>query len=302
MITAGLLAWLGAPRLIAWRSAPDSEGGTDQIQAIHGDDLYQPSVGQDGKNVIWVPTQDDLMQAMLEALNIQPDDILYDLGSGDGKIVINAAQQYNINAVGIEYDPQLVELAKRNAARAGVEDQTTFVRGDIFQEDFSNASAVALYLLPELNLKLKPTILSMRPGTRVVSNTFDMGTWPADTTIELDRSTRAYYWVVPARVQGRWQLEDSTNNTVGELDLRQEFQLVGGEVVINGEVFTILSGRMEGEAITFTYGHRTANGDRSHGSFQGTVRADRLQGTLNKQAKQQQLTGRLRASQRQGLT
>jgi hypothetical protein len=133
----------------------------------------------------------------------------------------------------------------------------------------------------------------MRQGTRVVSNSFNMGIWPADTTIELDSSTRAYYWVVPARVQGRWQLVDSSSNPVGELDLRQEFQLLQGQVVINGEAFTLLSGRMKGETISFNYGHRTASGERVQGQFQGTAQAGQLQGTLSKQARQQQLTGRL---------
>ena len=207
--------------------------------------------------------------------------------------MITAAQRYNIRAVGIEYNSELVSLARRNALRAGVGDRASFIQGDIFKEDFSKASVLALYLLPELNLKLKPIILAMPPGTRVVSNTFDMGSWPADATIELDPSNRAYYWVVPARVMGRWQLHDPTGTAVAQLELRQDFQLLSGGLVRDGERLPILSGRMQGEAITFSYGKATPVGPSVQGSFQGTVRAGRLEGSLSEAGRPSQpLTGR----------
>lgn len=280
LVASVLLVWLLPP--VAARA--------DGSQATPGDVLYQPSVGQEGKDVIWVPTPDALMQAMLDIANIQDGDILYDLGSGDGKIVIGAAQRYGIKAVGIEYNPDLVALAKRHAARAAVNDKVTFIRGDIFKEDFSEATVLTLYLLPQLNVKLKPTILAMRPGTRVVSNSFDMGTWPADATIELEGG-RGYFWVVPASVQGRWQLDAQGAKSAAELDIQQSFQLLGGRLLLNGESLSILSGRMRGEAISFTYGTRSANGDQPRGTFKGTVRAGILAGTLSDQGVDVQLSG-----------
>jgi hypothetical protein len=290
-ITAALVGCLITQQWTVSAAPQASEEAVSEKKSSHGDDLYEPSVGQEGKNVIWVPTPDPLMQAMLEILKIQPNDILYDLGSGDGKIVIDAAQRYKIKAVGIEYNPDLVALARRHAVRAGVQDRATFIHGDIFIEDFSQASVLALYLLPDLNLKLKPTILAMRPGTRVVSNTFNMGSWPADATIELDSGNRAYYWVVPAKVQGRWQMDDARGDAIAELDLRQEFQLLQGTVRLNGETMPILSGRMLGETINLTYGPRAASGAQPQGTFQGSVEAGRLQGVLNDQTRQRPVTG-----------
>ena len=281
MVASALLVWLLPIRAV----------GADYFRQIHGDALYEPSVGQQGKDVIWVPTADALMQAMLEIVKIQPDDILYDLGSGDGKIVIGAAQQYGIKAVGIEYNPDLVLLANRNSVRAAVSDKVTFIQGDIFKEDFRAATVLTLYLLPELNMKLKPIILAMRPGTRVVSNTFDMGTWSADTTIEVPGG-RGYFWVVPAQVQGRWQLGDPSAKPALELDIQQTFQMLSGRLLLNGESLSILSGRMQGEAIALTYGTRTSRGDQVRGTFQGTVRAGALTGTLSDQGVERLMAGR----------
>jgi SAM-dependent methyltransferase len=302
ILTAGLLTWLAPCQLTASDATQKTNEDVNQTRDIHGDNLYQPSVGQDGKNVIWVPTPDALMQVMLEVVNIQSNDVLYDLGSGDGKIVITAAQRYAIEAVGIEYNPDLVSLARRNALRAGVEGKVTFIQGDIFKEDFSKASVLALYLLPELNIRLKPTILAMRPGTRVVSNTFNMGSWPADITIELDDSSRAYYWVVPAKVEGRWRLDDPASKPVGQLEIRQDFQILSGGLLLNGERLAILSGRMQGESITFTYGSQTPAGSTARGTFEGMVQAGDLTGSLREQGKQpQQLSGRQVKKGRQTL-
>jgi len=281
VLTAGLLGLLTVWTYPASANPLNIQEEVDQAKEIHGDELYQPSVGQEGKHVIWIPTPDALVQAMLDIVKIQPSDILYDLGSGDGKIVIAAAQRYTIKAVGIEYNPDLVALARRNALRAGVQERASFIHGDIFKEDFRTATVLTLYLLPDLNLKLKPTILAMAPGTRVVSNAFDMGGWPADATIELDPSRRAYYWVVPARVQGRWQLDDPAGTALAELELRQDFQLLSGTMLLGGEQFSIVSGRMQGEAITFSYGRSTPAGSTVLGSFQGTVQAGRLEGSLS---------------------
>lgn len=292
-VAAGVLGWPAAWLHPAAAVTPAIEEEVNQSKEIHGDELYQPNVGQEGKHVIWVPTPDALVQAMLDIAKIQPDDILYDLGSGDGKIVIAAAQRYGIKAVGIEYNPDLVSLARRNALRAGVGDRAIFIHGDIFKEDFSKASTLALYLLPDLNLKLKPTILAMPPGTRVVSNAFDMGDWPADAVIDLDGGQRAYFWLVPARVQGRWQLDDSAGTTLAELELKQDYQLLSGSIVLGGERFSIVSGRLEGATITFSYGRATPAGSTVLGNFSGRVEAGALAGRLSAgETSPEPLTGR----------
>jgi tRNA G37 N-methylase Trm5 len=154
-----------------------------------GDDKYKPSIGQEGKDVIWVPTGDELVTNMLKIAKVGPSDLVYDLGAGDGKIAIAAAKQFGATAVGIEFNPEMAALGQRNAERAGVSKKVKIIQGDIFKEDFSKATVVTMYLLPELNLKLRPTILKMKPGTRVVSHAFTMGDWEADA--EVDSPARA---------------------------------------------------------------------------------------------------------------
>src|SRR6188768_1521809 len=143
---------------------------------------FEPQVGQAGKDVVWVPTPQVLVEKMLDMAKVTPQDIVYDLGSGDGRTVITAAKR-GARAFGIEYNPDMVELSKKNAAAAGVnEDRATFMRADLFETDFSKATVITMFLLPDINLKLRPKILDMRPGTRIVSNTFTMGEWEADVT------------------------------------------------------------------------------------------------------------------------
>ena len=171
---------------------------------------YVPEVGQEGKDVVWVPTAQTLVDKMLDMAEVKPGDYVIDLGSGDGRTVIAAAKR-GAKALGIEYNARMVELAKRNAARAGVADRATFVEGDIFASDFSEATVLTLFLLPEINLRLLPTILNMKPGTRVVSNSFDMGSWKPDQTAEVTRDCKTYcqalLWIVPAKVEGTWQMQ-----------------------------------------------------------------------------------------------
>ena len=153
-------------------------------QVKPGDEVYQPTPGQAGKDVVWIPTPDALVTRMLEAVKTTKDDVVYDLGSGDGKIPIAAAKEYGAKAVGIEYNPEMAELARRNVKRAGVDNLVSIITGDIFVEDFSKATVVTMYLLPQLNVKLRPTILEMKPGTRVTSHQFDMGDWEPDQHAE----------------------------------------------------------------------------------------------------------------------
>lgn len=193
-----------------------------------GDDIYQPTIGQSGKDVIWVPTQDSLTTKMLEAANVKPTDLVVDLGAGDGKIAIAAARQFGASAVGIEYKKEMADLARRNVKRAGVEDKVKIIQGDIFVEDFSAATVVTMYLLPDLNLKLRPTLLKMSPGTRIVSNGFNLGDWEPDEIIGTEPAF-AYLWVVPADVSGKWTITGLEGARSAEIDLTQRHQHVGGD-------------------------------------------------------------------------
>jgi SAM-dependent methyltransferase len=193
---------------------------------------YQPQVGQPGKDVVWVPTQQDLVDRMLEIAKVTPKDYVIDLGSGDGRTVITAAK-LGAEAVGIEYNPDMVELSKLNAAQAGVGAKASFVKADLFESDFSKATVITMFLLPHINLRLRPKLLDLKPGTRVVSNSFTMEDWEADGTIALESGClswcTAYLWIIPAKVEGKWQLSN------GLLDIQQKFQMISGTLALGGE-------------------------------------------------------------------
>ena len=185
---------------------------------------FQPQVGQDGKDVIWVPTPQALVDKMLEMAKVTPKDYLIDLGSGDGRTVITAAKRGS-KALGIEYNPDMVELSKQSAIKEGVADKASFVRADLFESDFSHAQVITMFLLSSINLKLRPKILDLTPGTRIVSNTFDMSDWKPDETATLPGCNSwctAHLWIVPAKVAGAWTLPQ------GELTLNQTFQNITG--------------------------------------------------------------------------
>lgn len=211
-------------------------------QAGQAGKAYEPRVGQAGKDVVWVPTPDALVEKMLALAKVTPDDYLIDLGSGDGRTVIAAAKR-GTRAHGIEYNAEMVELSKRNAAAEGVADKATFARADLFESDFSRATVITMFLLPQINLKLRPKILDLKPGTRVVSNSFTMGEWEADETASTNDDCSgwctALLWIVPAKAGGTWQLPD------GELVLKQNYQIVTG----TWKGAAITSGRLRGEEI-----------------------------------------------------
>ena len=167
---------------------------------------FEPQVGQAGKDVIWVPTPEEVVERMLTMAQVGPNDFVMDLGSGDGRTVIMAAKKFGARALGIEYNPDMVKLSQDNAQKAGVTERAQFRRADIFATDFSQATVITLYLLPALNMKLRPTILSMKPGTRVASHSFTMEDWEADEISTMD-GRRAYFWIVPANVMGSWALD-----------------------------------------------------------------------------------------------
>ena len=229
---------------------------------------YEPKSGQDGKDVVWVPTPESLVDRMLEMAAITKDDYLVDLGSGDGRTVITAAKR-GTRAHGIEYNPDMVALSQRNAKAEGVADRATFERADIFESDFSKASVVTLFLLSNLNVKLRPTLLDMKPGTRVVSNSFDMGDWEPDERAEVSHECRNYCralkWVIPAKVEGTWRLGE------GELKLTQKYQMLEGTLVIGGKSLPISAAKMDGTKIAFTVDNRRYTGEVAGGAITGQV-------------------------------
>ena len=235
---------------------------------------YEPSVGQSGKDVVWVPTPQALVDRMLDMAKLTPSDIHYDLGSGDGRTVITVAKRGG-RAHGIEYNPEMVELARRNAQKEGVADKAIFTRGDIFTAEsikaYTQASVITLFLLPDLNVKLRPTLLDMKPGVRVVSNSFTMGDWKEDEKISAggDCSSwcTAYLWIVPAKVSGNWK------TSRGTLNLKQEYQMISGTLV-QGNVNAIISdAKMNGEQITFTAGGAQYSGRVNGNAIEGTYKA-----------------------------
>jgi len=215
-------------------------------------ETYTPKLGQMGKDVMWLPTRDELVTQMLAAARVGPDDEVVDLGAGDGKIPIAAARQFGARAWGIEYNKDLAALAQRNAQRAGVADRVRIVHGDIFKEDFSKATVVTMYLLEELNAQLRPTILAMRPGTRVLSNSFSMGDWEPDQVIRAGTNT-GYFWTVPAAVAGQWSVQGLAPQGPAVLRLSQRHQRVGGTLAWGGQTQTLLGARLEGADLHFSF-------------------------------------------------
>ncbi|WP_397475022.1 SAM-dependent methyltransferase [Pusillimonas sp.] len=230
---------------------------------------YQPTVGQVGKDVVWVPTSQDLVDIMLDMAELQPDDKLVDLGAGDGRTVISAAKR-GITARGIEYNPDLVAMAQSAARQENVADRVSFEQADIFESDFSDATVVTLFLLPKLNMRLRPTLLDMPPGTRVVSNSFLMEDWePDDTRMASEDCSGhciAYKWVVPAKVAGDWQLNDK------RLVLDQKFQKLEGQVQEGDQATPLEEARVHGKNVAFN-----VNGQR----YEGEIDGDKMRGTID---------------------
>jgi hypothetical protein len=215
---------------------------------------FEPQVGQSGKDVIWVPTPDDVVERMLTMAQVTANDFVWDLGAGDGKIAIMAARKFGARATGIEYNPDMVKHANANAEKAGVQGtgagKATIRHGDIFATDFSQATVITLYLLPALNMKLRPTILSMRPGTRIVSHSFSMEDWDADEISSVD-GRRAYFWVVPANVNGNWALEAGGQKL--DMHFEQTFQKISGTVQFGPVAGGLRQPRLRGTEIAFAY-------------------------------------------------
>jgi len=236
---------------------------------------FTPQVGQEGKDVIWVPTPQALVEKMLDMAKLTAQDIHYDLGSGDGRTVITAAKR-GAQAVGVEFNPDMVALSERTAAKEGVSAKAKFINGDIFQTDFSHATVVTLYLLPSLNVKLRPTILKMKPGTRVVSHAFTMDEWQPDQTENVEGRT-AYLWIVPAPVEGAWRWNGSGNGPKSyEVALRQQFQKIEGTARLDGRPGQLRDVNLRGDQINFT----VLDADGARRDFSGRVSGNTMQGVV----------------------
>ena len=231
---------------------------------------FEPSSGQPGKDVVWVPTPQALVDKMLDIAKLTSTDVHMDLGSGDGRTVITAAKR-GARSTGIEYNPDMVELSKQNAVKAGVSDKATFVKADLFETDFSKATVITLFLLPDINLKLRPKILDLKPGTRIVSNTFTMGEWKDDETATVDEAAgcsyycTAHLWIVPAKVTGTW------HSAQGDLTLKQEFQMAQGSLKSGANTVAISNTKLRADQFSFSAGGATYAGRVNGNTIEGTV-------------------------------
>jgi precorrin-6B methylase 2 len=243
-------------------AAPQTKPATPPAQETPK--TFEPQVGQAGKDVVWVPTPQSLVDKMLEMGKVTPKDYVIDLGSGDGRTVITAAKRGS-TAMGIEYNPDMVELSKKNAIAAGVTDKATFMKADLFETDFSKAQVITMFLLPSINMKLRPKLLDMKPGTRIVSNSFTMEDWQADQTETVKEDCpnwcTAYMWIVPAKVEGTWQVGKDA------LTLKQQFQMLSGTLGAT----PISDAKMSGEEITFHVGNVTYTGHVSGNTIKGST-------------------------------
>lgn len=232
--------------------------------AVAQDKPFEPTVGQAGKDVVWVPSPDALVEKMLDMARVTANDVVLDLGSGDGKTVIAAARR-GARAFGVEYNPDMVALSRQRIQSAGVARLATIDQGDLFEADLSKATVITMFLLPDINLKLRPKILDLRPGTRIVSNSFTMGEWEEDESQRVTENCtswcNALLWIVPAKVDGTWRVGNET------LTLNQTFQQVSGTL---GSA-TISAGRLNGAEITFSVGDRTYRGTVNGGAMKGTI-------------------------------
>ncbi len=217
-------------------------------------DQFEPQYGQEGKDVVWVPTPQALVDTMLDLAQVTPDDYVIDLGSGDGRTVITAAKR-GARALGIEYNPEMVALSTRNAEVEGVSDRATFINADLFETDFSEATVITMFLLTSINIKLRPKILDLKPGTRIVSNTFDMGDWSPDAQATTSDNNSEYsydtalLWIVPTKVEGTWHMAD------GDITFAQKYQVISGTINNGGSDIPIENGILRGSEISFAAGN-----------------------------------------------
>ncbi len=232
---------------------------------------YEPQYNQWGKDVAWWPTSEVLVDKMLDMAKVTSDDFVIDLGSGDGRTVIAAAKR-GARALGIEYNPNLVALSNRNAAKENVGEKAQFVEADLFESDFSQATVITMFLSDTLNLRLRPKILNLKPGTRVVSTSFTMADWKPDETVSVENNKgcssycTALLWIVPAKVEGTWKLLE------GEITFRQRFQTFSGTFKSGANTVAVKNGKLSGDLISFSIGGANysgrVNGDTVEGIYE----------------------------------
>jgi SAM-dependent methyltransferase len=232
---------------------------------------YEPQYNQWGKDVAWWPTSQVLLDKMLDMAKVTSEDFVIDLGSGDGRTVITAAKR-GARALGIEYNPNLVALSKRNAAKENVGERAQFVEGDLFESDFSQATVITMFLSDTLNLRLRQRILNLKPGTRVLSTSFTMGEWKPDETVSVEENKgcssycTALLWIVPAKVEGTWKLLE------GEITFTQRFQRFSGTFKSGSNNVAIKNGQLRGDLISFSIGDANytgrVNGDTMEGIYE----------------------------------
>lgn len=254
--------WLAAALLAA------SLGACAQVQKA---EEFKPQVGQAGKDVIWVPTPEEVVERMLKMANAGPNDFVVDLGSGDGRIAIAAAKKFGARAMGVEFNPSMVTLSRREAQKQGVANRVQFVNADIFQTDFSKATIITMYLLPDLNLKLRPRILDMKPGTRVASHQFNMGDWEPDEAAVVD-GRNAYLWIVPAKVAGAWHVQ--AGGQAWDLTLTQSFQKIAGVAKAGERGADLRDLKLKGDQISFVIEESARH------EFSGRVNGNAMEGAV----------------------
>jgi RNA cap guanine-N2 methyltransferase len=245
------------------------------LPASAAQETYKPKIGQKGKDVVWIPSPEGMVEKMLDMARVTPQDFVIDLGSGDGRNVIAAARR-GARALGVEYNADLVVLSRDAAAAAGVADKATFVQGDMYEADISKATVLVLFLIPMNLWKLTPKFLQLAPGTRIVSNTYEIGGgWEPDETDRLPQCLSwcvAHLYVVPADIAGTWALPD------GELALEQQFQNVTGTREIGGIQVPVENGKLRGSEIRFTVNAveytGIVKGDTMHGTARGRVTSE----------------------------
>jgi SAM-dependent methyltransferase len=228
-------------------------------------------------DVPYVPTPENVVQKMLEMVNVGKDDLVYDLGCGDGRIVIAAVQESGARGVCVDISEERINESRWNAKRAEVSDRIEFLNQDLFETDFSQASVVTLYLLPSVNIRLRPKLLSeLKPGTRVVSHAFDMGDWEHDRFEKVD-GREIYFWIIPANVSGIWQWGYAEGDEQGQLELKQSFQKVDGTLVTNGEARAIQDAKLKGDRLEFTV-EQYINGSYGQVRYEARVEGEQMQG------------------------
>jgi methyltransferase family protein len=245
-------------------SAADAQTRADCERA------YTPQRAQEGKDVIWEPIEDSMVGRMLEMASVTAADTVYDLGSGDGKIVIAAAKQFGATGVGIEYDAGLVKHSRCLAAAEGVADRVTFVQADLFESDFSDATVVTMYLTPRVIARLLPSLVAMKPGTRIASYSFAIADWEPDAEIDSFGDGSAFLWIVPANAAGAWTFRQTNGTASFEVELEQTYQKLGG---LAGRSHVV--GSLRGDELTFGF---TQGAEKIR--VDGVVEADRIVATV----------------------